>query len=102
MEVNFGPRASVIAKCRTIFSNKNDLHGYLDELAVTASPFDNAFCFETKATRRYNAPELRLPGYYEPVLLSEGYRHNGLGVVRYLRSRFCGLSIVYVQVCMCE
>ena len=51
VEVNPGPRAGVLARCRIMFANINGLHGNLDELAVAASHFDIVFCCETKATR---------------------------------------------------
>ena len=73
MEVNLGPPASVLARCRIMFANMNGLHCNLDELAVAASLFDIDFCCETKATRRHHAAELRLPDYCVPVLLPRGF-----------------------------
>ena len=90
MELNLAPRAYVPARCRIMLLNINGLHGNLNELAVAASHFDIVFCCDTKATRRRQAAELRLPGYCAPDLLSKGSRPNGLGMVMYSSS---GLAV---------
>ena len=90
VEVNSGPRAGVPAGRRIMFANINGPQRILDELSVAASHFDIVFCCETKVTRRRHAAALRLPGYFETLLLPRGSRPNRLGMVMYSRS---GLAV---------
>ena len=71
-------KAGVPARCKLMFSNINDLHRKLDELAVAVFHFDIVFCCETKTTGQCLAADLCLPGYCAPRRLPWGSRPNGL------------------------
>ena len=41
VKTNPGPRRPVLASCRILLSNVQDLSGYLSDLAVASSQYDN-------------------------------------------------------------